>query len=151
VSKIIVDSNIIFSAILNSQSKIGQLILDGSRYFDFYSVSQLRLEILLHRSKIMKLSGYNENVFSEIFQLMVSKIKFIDDILVPDKKLKEAVHLVSDIDESDMIFVAMTEHLKAILWTGDKKLINGLNRKGYHNIISTEKLYKKYVDRLTAK
>jgi predicted nucleic acid-binding protein len=47
----------------------------------------------------MKLSGYNENVFSEIFQLMVSKIKFIDDILVPDKKLKEAVHLVSDIDE----------------------------------------------------
>lgn len=33
--KIIVDTNIVFSAMLNSQSKIGQLIINGSKFLIF--------------------------------------------------------------------------------------------------------------------
>jgi hypothetical protein len=35
--KIVVDSNIVFSAILNTQSNIGQLILNSSKYFNFFN------------------------------------------------------------------------------------------------------------------
>lgn len=31
--KIVVDSNIVFSAILNSEGKIGNLLINGSKYF----------------------------------------------------------------------------------------------------------------------
>jgi len=44
--KIVVDSNIVFSAILNSQGKIAQLIINGSKYFSFFSVNLLKEEIL---------------------------------------------------------------------------------------------------------
>jgi predicted nucleic acid-binding protein len=36
--KIVIDSNIVFSAILNTKSKIGQLIINGSIFFSFYDL-----------------------------------------------------------------------------------------------------------------
>jgi len=39
--------------------------------------------------------------------------------------------LCKDIDESDTPFVALTIELKALLWTGDKKLKEGLKKKGF--------------------
>lgn len=147
MTKVVVDTNIVFSAILNSQGKVGQIILNGSNYFDFYSVYQLKKEIIFHKAKILALSGYDEKVFSEIFNLILSKIAFIDDILLTDSELKNAIDLVAGIDENDMMFVALANHLNSILWTGDKKLINGLHKKGYSQTISTMGLYEKYLQK----
>jgi predicted nucleic acid-binding protein len=58
--KIIVDSNIVFSAILNSQGKIGQLIINGIKYFEFYSIGLLKEEITKHKPKILAISGFND-------------------------------------------------------------------------------------------
>ena len=40
----------------------------------------------------------------------------------------------------DVAFVALNEYQKAILWTGDKVLINGLKLKGYNKVITTEEM-----------
>ena len=53
--KVVIDSNIVFSAILNSKSKIGQLIINGSKYFDFYSIGLLKDEIHKHKDKILQI------------------------------------------------------------------------------------------------
>ncbi len=45
-------------------------------------------------------------------------------------------------------FVALTEHIRGRLWTGDKELIKGLKRKKWDKLISTEELYKVIVKRL---
>jgi predicted nucleic acid-binding protein len=84
--KIVVDSNIVFSAILNSKSKIGQLIINGSQYFDFYTVGLLKNEIIEHSDEILKLTGFTQYEFSETFQLITSRIKFVDDILLTEIK-----------------------------------------------------------------
>ena len=52
--KIIVDTNIVFSAMLNSQGKIGQLIINGDKFFKFYTVGLLEEEIWNHKDKIQK-------------------------------------------------------------------------------------------------
>uniref|UniRef100_UPI00404A30D1 PIN domain-containing protein n=1 Tax=Flavobacterium sp. TaxID=239 RepID=UPI00404A30D1 len=46
MTKIIVDSNIIFSAILNVNSQIGQILLTSRHSYDFYSPKYVRDEIL---------------------------------------------------------------------------------------------------------
>lgn len=145
--KIVVDSNIVFSSILNTQGKLGQLLINGARFFDFYSIGLLKDEILEHRKKIMKLSGFDELQFQQTYHLIIDKIQFIDDVLLSDDDIDKAEDLVKDIDENDLLFVALNYHLNSTLWTGDKKLVNGLKKKGYHHFITTEELYEKYLDK----
>jgi len=145
--KIVVDSNIVFSAILNTKSKIGQLILNGSKYFQFYSVALLKAEIINHKQKIISISNFNENQFHEIFQLIVYKITFINDVLISDKDLKQAMQLVGNIDADDVLFVALSNHLQSPMWMGDKQLIKGLKKKGFMRTISTEELYEIYIEK----
>ena len=143
--KIVVDSNIVFSAILNSKSKIGQLIINGSQYFDFYTVGLLKNEIIEHSDKILKLTGFTQYEFNETFQLITSRIKFVDDILLTEKDIDKAIDLVSDIDNNDAMFIALNNHLLANLWTGDKRLINGLKKKGYLRILTVDELYEIFI------
>lgn len=137
--KIIVDSNIVFSAILNSQSKIGQLIINGSKYFSFFTVGLLKEEILQHKNKILSISGFTPQQFEKSFIILTNRIKFVDEILISDKDFEKAANLVAGIDEKDALFVALTNHLNAKLWTGDKKLVLGLKKKGYTRTISINK------------
>ena len=143
--KIVVDSNIVFSAILNSQSQIGQLIIDGSNYFEFYSIGLLKEEILNHKRKIIQITKFSEDHFTEIYNLILSKISFIDDILLNNNEILGALKLVSDIDENDTLFVALNNFLEAKLWTGDRKLTLGLAKKNYKNTITTNELHEMYI------
>jgi len=145
--KIVVDSNIVFSAILNTQSKIGQLIINGSKYFDFYTVGLLKDEIIEHKDKILHSTKFSQTQFNDTFQLITSRIIFVDDILLTDKDLIKAIDLVTGIDENDALFIAMNNHLLANLWTGDKRLLNGLKRKGYLRILTTNDLYEIFIDK----
>jgi len=145
--KIVVDSNIVFSAILNTKSKIGQLIINGSKYFDFYTVGLLKDEILNHKDKILGLTNYTQDQFIDTFQLITSRLLFVDDILLTDNDLNKAIDLVSGIDQDDALFVALTNHLVANLWTGDKRLINGLKKKGYLRVLTTDELYDIFLDK----
>ncbi len=52
MTKLIVDSNIIFSAILNTNSRIGQILITGGEFYDFYAPKYLREEIWEHQEKL---------------------------------------------------------------------------------------------------
>ena len=71
----------------------------------------------------------------------------MDDILLTDNDLNKAIDLVSGIDQDDALFVALTNHLVANLWTGDKCLINGLKKKGYLRVVTTDELYDIFLDK----
>lgn len=144
---VIVDSNIVFSAILNSQNKIGQLIINSSKIFRFYTVSLLKEEIERHKGKLLSLSGLTNEQYQNSYQKIIQRINFVDDILIPDDVINDAINLVADIDENDILFVALTNHLNAKLWTGDKKLISGLKIKGYSNILTTSDLYDIFLEK----
>lgn len=147
--KIIVDTNIVFSAILNSQGKIGQLIINGSNFFAFYTVRLLKDEIWEHKDKILKISGLSSQQLTKSYETITKRITFVDENIISDKELLDAVDLVADIDENDALFVALTNHIKGKLWTGDKKLIAGLKKKRYLKTISTNDLYAQFLEKQT--
>lgn len=144
--KIIVDSNIVFSGILNRESRIGELLIKSKDYFDFYSVDQLKFELVKHKEKIIKITGFSEVEYHEARDLAITKIKFIRDELIPKSNLIEAEKLLQGIDIDNTVFVALADHLKATLWTGDLELINGLLKRGYKNTITTKELYRIYFE-----
>ena len=148
--KIVVDTNIIFSGILNSTSRIGQLLLTSKKHFQFYTCDFLRQELSRHKIKLLKLTKLPEDDLAELETLITKNISFINEALIPPSLLQSAEQLVHDIDPNDTPFVALTEHLNAILWTGDKELLEGLKAKHFRNIISTQDLYFLY-DELESK
>ena len=78
--RIIVDTNIVFSALLNSNSRIGRLLLDSRDKFRFYSCKYLQKEIHRHRDKICHYSGLNNDDLSELLALVESRIVSTADL-----------------------------------------------------------------------
>jgi len=137
---IIVDTNIIFSAILNTNSTIGDLILTSEKVFQFWSCNFLLTEIKKHTEKLKKISKLNAAELIEAQKIIYKNLSLFDEILIPKIKKVKAYNLVKDVDLNDIAFVALNEYKQALLWTGDKVLINGLKAKAYDRIITTEEM-----------
>lgn len=123
MKKIIVDTNIIFSCLLNSQGTIGDLIFNSHNIFSFYSNEYMRFEIRKHWSKLKKISKLTDLELETAFDKMLINLTFIHEELIPGKIWEKAETLVADIDIDDTDFVALTKYLKGALWTGDKLLL----------------------------
>jgi len=52
----------------------------------------------------------------------------------------KAENLTTNIYIDDTDFVALTDYLKGVLWTGDKELYNGLINKGFKKVVRTQEL-----------
>ena len=140
--RIIVDTNIVFSAILNTDSKIARILLQPRSNLNFYSTEQLLIEINDHTDKLKKLSKYSDYELRRVIHVFMQRIRCINATLIPKTTFLKVLGLTSDIDIDDTEFVALTEHIKGKLWSGDKKLITGLVNKKWNKFISTDELYK---------
>ena len=138
--KIIVDTNIVFSAILNSNSRIGKILLNSKEHFQFFTCNYLRIEIQRHRNKLLKITKLSEDQLSELEELITQHITFINERLIPQDILIKTETQLKSIDPDDTLFVALTKHLEGKLWTSDLQLYNGLKAKRFKDIILTSDL-----------
>ncbi len=145
--RVVVDTNIAFSAILNTNSKIARILLQPKSRLNFYSTEQLSFEIEGHKDKIKNISNYSDQELNRVITLITNKIRFINLKLIPKESYEFAESLTKDVDIDDTEFVALTEHIKGKLWSGDKELQRGLNKKGWNKFISTEDLFTKIIRR----
>lgn len=138
--RIVIDTNIVFSSILNSNSKISKVLLHPRSKLHFYSTDQLLKEIEEHKSKLKTLSHYSDIDLERIITLITNKIRFINVKLISREAFIFAESLTKDVDIDDTEFVALTEHLRGKLWSGDLSLQRGLKNKGWKRFISTSEL-----------
>lgn len=134
--KIIVDTNIIFSTLLKSGYKFRDILFAGSD--EFYSCKWAIAEIFKHKDKILKCSKLSEEILFETLHKIFKNIHFVNDELISNENLKKAYDLCHDIDEKDILFVALTLELNGVLWTGDKELKEGLKKKGFNKFLIRE-------------
>jgi predicted nucleic acid-binding protein len=138
--RIVVDTNIAFSAILNTNSLIGRIFLKPKSRLNFYSTDLLLIEIQEHKNKLKRLSGFTDEEFEKSVLIITNKIRFIDARLIPQSVLIQAQEMLKDIDIDDTEFVALTNHIHGRLWSGDKMLQNGLKQKKWNKFIATHEL-----------
>ncbi len=140
MKSIIVDTNILFSAILNMQSSIGDILFNYGDRVTFYSSEYLREEIDRHRDKIGELAKANEDQVNQIIFQIFKRISFLSDQQIPFEFWASSASLLREIDMDDLPFVALTQYLDGDLWTGDIKLLNGLRAKGFQRCLTTSEL-----------
>jgi len=82
---IIIDSNIIFSAILNSNSRIGQIIINGFNFYNFIAPQYVRSEILEHQDKIKETGKFSEKEFIKTYKLIIRNVTILSHSIIPKK------------------------------------------------------------------
>lgn len=145
--KIVVDTNIIFSTLLNSNTLIGDLLFNHDKYFEFYSCNYMRYEIQKHWERLKKISKLSDEQLELSCSHVISRLKFINEEIIPVETWLSAEKITKDIDIDDIDFVALTKFLRATLWTGDKMLYNGLKKINFKKIVNTAELLELRINR----
>lgn len=138
--KVVVDANIVFSGILNTNGKIGDLLINSHSLIDFIAPDFLRIEIRKHYTRLKEISKLSIEEIMDAEFLVCKDIKFISEEQVSFATWQAAYELVHDIDVKDIPYVAFSKQFNRKIWSGDKKLIRGLVRKGFESSINTEEL-----------
>ncbi len=117
---VVLDTNILFSALLKRESKFAQTITSSSRAF-FVGESVI-VELFKHKEKIEQFSKLSEEEGVKFLYLLLRRITILKEDLITHSSRKKAVELCKDIDEADAPHVALTLHISGQLWTGDSRL-----------------------------
>ncbi|HZK07019.1 MAG TPA: PIN domain-containing protein [Bacteroidales bacterium] len=131
---VVVDTNLIFSALIPKASKIRDVLFESDRAF--FAPNFLIAEIYKHKEKLIKSSKLDESEFYSYFTGIIQKIQFVPIDFISIESRQKAYDLCKDIDVKDTPFIALTLELNLPIWTGDKKLKDGLRRKGFNNFYS---------------
>jgi predicted nucleic acid-binding protein len=138
--KAVIDTNIIFSSLLKRQSKVTRFLLDSSN--ELYCCNYSFVELFKYKDRIEELSELDFNDIIVLMKILLSKIHFIREEIIPGKIAQKAYKLCSEVDKKDTPFVALALFLNAPLITRDKKLMKALRDKGFKNVIALESVLK---------
>jgi predicted nucleic acid-binding protein len=126
---VVIDTNILFSALLRRESPFTRLILETDLVF-FICESTI-VELFKHKDRIVQLSKLSEAEVIRLLYTLLRRIIVSKENLIEPQIRYDAYLLCADVDETDTPHVALTMHLNALLWTGDKRLKKGLQQKGF--------------------
>jgi predicted nucleic acid-binding protein len=139
---LIVDTNIVFSTLLNPHSAIGEILMNVQDEFKFFAPELLKDELKRYNQKLVAYSKLDSKTLSDIETLVLTTINFVSEASISEQSWIQAFALTKDIDEDDTPFIALGIELNAKLWTGDKVLSKGLAKKGVDLIVTTSDLKK---------
>lgn len=131
--KVVVDTNILFSAVLTNEGSIAKQLFSDE--YDFFVPHFTVIELFKYKDKMVKLSKKTEVEILEILYHLLSQVKFINEKSLSLESRQIAYDLCKNIDPKDAVFVALAIELDALIWTGDKKLKNGLIRIGFDQFL----------------
>lgn len=139
---LVVDTNIIFSTMLNPHSAVGEILMNIQDQFIFFAPELLKEELKRYAPKVSAYSELNEEDLDRVEELSFSTINFVSEEMISEESWIKAYSLTKDVDEDNTPFVALGIEPNAKLWTGDKVLSKGLSKKGSNITISTTDLKK---------
>ena len=125
---VVVDLNKIFSALLKD-SAIRTLLLSTDHRF--IAPNYIIVELFEKYPRIVQYSTYPVEEIISILNQLIRNIEFVPENAISGLNYKRAYDLCKEIDLKDLAYVALSLELNGELYTGDKKLINGLRAKGF--------------------
>lgn len=102
----------------------------------------MRYEIHKHWERLKKISKLSDEQLNISYTQVLSKLKFINEEIIPTEIWLSSEEIVKNIDIDDIDFIALTRFLKATLWTGDKILYSNLKKRNFKKLLSTAELFE---------
>ena len=131
--KVVVDTNIVFSALLKTKSQFREHLMLATG-IEFYTCRLLIVELFKHKEKLVKTSNLEEAIILSTLYDLLKTINLYNEDFISAPNWAQAYEFCHDIDLKDIPFIALSLELKGWLWTGDQTLISGLTAKGFERI-----------------
>lgn len=131
--KIIIDANILMSALIATEGKTYDLVFNSR--IKLLSVDKLLIELEKHKQEILEKSGLSEYDFDIFVSLISAEIEFVSYYDV--KKFVPEAEKISP-DPNDVEYFALALLLNCAIWSNDKKL----KKQDRIKVYSTEDLMK---------
>ncbi|MDO8140281.1 MAG: PIN domain-containing protein [Candidatus Brocadiales bacterium] len=136
--KIVVDSNIIFSALISGK----EIYLDIFKMNDVYMPDVVFSELNKYESHLVRKTKLNQTEFKMFVQMLFEEVAVIPKFAISVENWQNAYKICKNVDEKDTPFIALCFELGIPLWTNDKTLCEGI-KLGFDNFVTTEELLKK--------
>ncbi len=130
-SRVVIDTNIVFSVLKSSESAMRQRLILSSP--QFCAPIKLLNELLKHKERIFSESLVKNEKLYDFFESIIGHIYFINESDISTESFFRAFHLCKDVDKNDIPFVALALELDCAFWTNDEKLKTGLRKNGFNN------------------
>jgi|ERR1043165_4178677 predicted nucleic acid-binding protein len=129
IKPVIVDTNILFSALLRSGKHLRERFTDSN--YIFYAPNFLFVEIFKHKGRLLENTDASEAEVLEYLNLILRNLNFVSEEEISTGNLIHAHCLCAAVDEDDTPFVALTLEMEAELWSRDKELKTHLKKNGF--------------------
>ncbi len=131
MSRIVIDTNIVFAILKSSQSLLRQrLILSPN---EFCAPIKLLNELMKYKERIFQESMITNPKVFDFYEGIIARIYFVNESDISIENFFKAYHLCKNIDKNDIPFVALALELDCPLWTHDFKLKKELIKQGFNN------------------
>jgi predicted nucleic acid-binding protein len=102
----------------------------------FYICETVLVELFRRKEKLVAASRIDGERVVEAYGQLLSVVRLYKEGLISSPDWARAYELCSDVDPTDTPHVALTLALEGLLWTGDKRLREGLLAKGFDRFFS---------------
>lgn len=127
--RVVVDTNVLFSAILRPGGAFVETLLKSPP--EFYICESVLIELFRRKDKLVQASRLTAEEVVLAYGQVLSTVNLYKEGLIAASYWDRAYELCADVDPSDTPHVALAFALDALLWTGDKRLRKGLESKGF--------------------
>lgn len=131
LTRVVVDTNILFTALLHQEARIREVILTDVAH-RFFSPRLVMVELFKHKERIAAATQLAEDELLECLNELLAHLTFVEEGAIPIGAWMEGRRLCAGTDPKDAPFVTLTLHLDGLLWTGDVALKQGLLAKGFN-------------------
>lgn len=95
------------------------------------------MELFRHKERIRSAAGLSSGELEDALYVLTSQIHFVSENRIPLETWMEAYRLCRGVDADDTPYIALTLHLKGLLWTEDQQLIAGLRSRGFTGVFGS--------------
>jgi predicted nucleic acid-binding protein len=126
---IVVDTNILFSALLRTDTEFAQVLFQSTH--DFFICETTLTELFRRKEKLVLRTRMDAEGLAQAYHLLLRQVGLYRESWIPAACWSEAHELCAEVDADDAPQVALALAMDGLLWTGDKALKAGLLAKGF--------------------
>ena len=130
MTEYVIDSNILFGAIISSRRIYFEII----KNFDLYAPDFVLKEIEKYEEFLLKKTKLPKKELNSFLIKLFKGVTILPAIILDEKSKQRAMELCKDVDEKDAPYIALAIELDIPFITNDKKLYKGLKNKEFSKI-----------------